>query len=81
MKATKIENRDCYEVEYDGATGTGAIKAEFTNPDNDDVSDYKGADDGKFIVTVDPGYVGTADVVVTHEADGAVLDEGTVEFG
>jgi len=80
VTATKLVNRDVYEVAYENSTGEGRITATFENPQNGDKSVYEGSDDGKFVVTVGTGYVGTDDVTVQHE-DGEVLDEGTVHFG
>jgi hypothetical protein len=80
VKATKLVNRDVYEVTYGNSTGAGAITAVFENPENGDKSAYKGSDDGKFVVTVDPGYEGSDALEVTHD-DGTVLDSGEVTFG
>ena len=78
VAAKKLDNRAVYEVTYDGASGEGAITATFTNPDNDDVSQYKGLDDGKFIVVRDGE--GTAEVTIEN-VDGEVVDQGEVTFG
>lgn len=79
MEATKLVNRDCYDISYDGSTGEGIIRARMVNTEDGDTSEYVGADDGKFLVTVATGYEGEAEVTV--EKDGEVLDEGHVTFG
>jgi hypothetical protein len=79
ITATKIADRDCYGITYDGSTGDGVVTASFTNQADGDKSQYVGLDDGQFIVTVDAGWQGTDDVTITNEAD-EVVDEGTVSF-
>jgi len=81
VAATKLVNRDVYEVSYDNASDEGTVTASFENPADGDKSSYSGKDDGKFIVTVATGYVGTADVTVTHDDNGEIVDSGTVIFG
>jgi len=81
VTASKIVTRDVYEVSYDNSTGEGTITATFENPANGDKSVYKGADDGKFVVTVGLGYSGSDEVTVEHDDDQEVLDSGTVTFG
>jgi hypothetical protein len=79
--ATKVANRDLYDVTYENSSGEGTITAEFENPADGDKSVYGGKDDGTFVVTVATGYEGTADVTVTHDDNGEVVDSGTVVFG
>lgn len=79
VSAEKLVTRDIYEVSYDPGDGAGNIVAEFENPANGDKSTYKGANDGKFIVTVAKGYEGSDEVTIV--GDNGVLDGGTVEFG
>jgi hypothetical protein len=81
MEATKLVTRDVYEIAYENSTGSGTITATFTNPENGDKSVYKGADDGKFIVTVEKDYQGTDAVTVAADENGETLDSGTVSFG
>lgn len=79
MEATKLVNRDVYEISYEGASGEGVVTARLTNTETGDVSDYVGADDGKFIVTVATGYEGESEVTIQKE--GEIVDEGHVTFG
>jgi hypothetical protein len=81
MEATKVANRDLYEVTYANSSGEGTVTAVFENTANGDKSAYRGFDDGKFVVTVATGYEGEDDVTVTHDDNGEVLDSGTVTFG
>jgi len=81
VAATKVANRDLYDVTYDNASGEGTITAEFENPADGDKSSYGGKDDGTFVVTVATGYVGTADVTIKHDDNGEIVDSGTVIFG
>jgi len=80
VTAEKVANRDIYNVSYDGGTGEGMVTATFHNNADGDKSQYKGVNDGEFIVTVAAGYSGEDNVTITAE-DGTVLDEGTVTFG
>lgn len=80
VTAKKLDNRDVYEFEYDGAANRdGGIVARFTNEDGGE-SDYRGLDDGKFVSTVQKGYKKSAEVVI-EDADGGAIDSGTVQFG
>jgi len=81
VEATKVANRDLYDVTYDGSSGSGTITARFENPDSGDISSYAGKDDGNFVVTVATGYTGTAEVTVTSDENGEELDSGTITFG
>jgi len=81
VTATKLVNRDVYEISYDNSSGEGTVTAEFENPEDGDKSAYSGKDDGKFVVTVATGYEGSSDVTVTHDDNQEVLDTGTVTFG
>jgi len=80
VTATKIVNRDIYEISYDNSTGEGTVTATFENQANGDKSSKTAKDDGTLDVTVAKGYVGSDDVTVEHE-DGTVLDSGVVTFG
>lgn len=79
VSAKKLDNRDVYEIEYDPGDSVGNIVATFENPENGDKSTYKGANDGKFVVTVATGYQGTDEVTIVN--DDGVVDGGTVTFG
>ena len=81
VEASKLVTRDVYEITYDNSTGSGTITATFENPDNGDKSSYKGADDGKFIVTVAKDYSGSDAVEVVSDENGETLDTGTITFG
>jgi hypothetical protein len=80
VQATKVVNRDIYDVTYDGASGEGIVHAKMTNPDTGDVSTTDTKNDGAFTVSVGTGYEGTADVEIT-DAAGHEIDSGTVTFG
>jgi hypothetical protein len=78
VSASKLVNRDIYEVTYENSTGEGQISAEFENPADGDKSAYTGLDDGQFIVSVMAGYQGEADLHV--KKDGELIDSGRVTF-
>jgi len=80
VQATKLVNRDIYELSYEGAVGTGQINARMENPASGDVSSYIGPDDGQFTVTVGKDYTGEADITITNEA-GDTVDTGHVVYG
>jgi hypothetical protein len=80
VEATKVANRDLYDVTYDNASGEGLIEASFENPESGDISSYTGKNDGTFVVTVATGYSGTAHCTVS-DAAGHLVDEGDVVFG
>jgi hypothetical protein len=76
---TKVGKRDVYKFTYEGAENRdGGIVAKFVNAEGEE-SDYKGLDDGEFVSTVASDYAGEAEVEVT-DADGNVIDSGTVSF-
>jgi len=80
VQATKITNRDIYEVTYDNSTGAGYVTAKFHNQENGDKSSKIAKDDGSLDVTVAAGWSGTDDVTIEHE-EGVTLDSGEVTFG
>jgi hypothetical protein len=63
VTSKKLE-RDTYEVAYAQGEGPAPITAVLTNNETGDVSNYQGPDDGKFLVTVAVGYVGSAAVEI-----------------
>jgi hypothetical protein len=80
VSAEKVANRDIYSVSYDPAAGEGIVTATFENQADGDKSQYKGLNDGEFIVTVAAGYSGSDNVTIT-DANGHELDSGEVTFG
>jgi len=81
ITATKVgSGRDVYTVKYpdEGIEGE-TIEATFTNTESLDQSDYVGANDGSFVVTVAGGYTGESEVTVTGSEGGEV--SGTITFG
>lgn len=80
VSATKLVNRDIYEITYDASAIEGdLITATFENDADGDTSTYKGANDGKFVVTVSTGYKGSDTVTVTGSVGGS--DSGEITFG
>lgn len=80
ITATKIVNRDVYELKYENSTGEGMVTAKLHNNENGDKSSKKAHDDGTLDVTVAAGWTGEDHVTITHD-DGTVLDEDDVTFG
>jgi len=75
----KLDNRDVYEVTYNDQEVVGdTIVAEFENKTGG-VSEYKGVNDGKFVVTVDAGFKGTDALTITGSDGGEA--KARVTFG